>query len=186
MLRIGRTLKVADGPGIDNFLGAHRIGTYDSKADAIANMPLVNAGASMSTLNGSIGVMQKLAQDAKKLRSGNMAALVKPEDLSIDSYPLYIKTLQRHAINGEGIFEPVLDDGIPRMIQLNTYGEGGKKSLQRIDRIISELQKQYPYLPGRITVPGSFMGSNFRFVNHFVPAFKYTKLKKGGSLDKHR
>ena len=181
-MRFGRTVKIADGPGIDNFLGARRLGTFDSKADAITNMSLVGNGTFTPTLNGSIEVMQKLAQDAQKLHSGNMAALVKPEDLSIDSYPLYIKTLQRHAINGEGLFEPVLDNGVPRMIQLNTYGVGGKKSLQRIDRVISELQKQYPDLPGRITVPGSFMGSNFRFVNHFVPAFKYTKLKRGGNI----
>ena len=54
--------------------------------------------------------------------------------------------------------------------------------MQRIDRIISELQKQYPDLPGRITTPGAFMGSEFRLRNHFVPAFKYTKFKKGGNI----
>ena len=182
--RVGKTLKVGDGPGIDNFLRARTYDTYGTKADAIENMSLVNDDfiRSSGSLKGTPAVMRKLATDAQKMHSGNIAALVKPDDLSIDSYPLYVKYLQRGAINGKGIFEPILDDGVPRMIQLNTYGEGGRKSLQRIDRIIKELQKDYPDLPGRITLPGSFMGDGFRLQNHFVPAFKFTQFKKGGNI----
>lgn len=117
-------------------------------------------------------IIKDISRQAAGLKSGNVVSLTEPEALSVDSWPLYMKLLQRRAAQGKGWMEPVIDDGTYRMVKLNDYGRGGTKSLQRIDKIIKDFQLTDPKVPGRIGV-----GST-----QFVPIWRYTEFKKGGKL----
>ena len=166
--RYGRTVKQM-GPD-----KAWYTDTYPSKSDAIQAIRGLQTEYEKSTgLKSATDVIRQIGEDSKYLNKGNRVELVSNYDLSKDSYPLYLKTLLRNHNNGTGLMEPVIDNNTFRMVMLNNYGLN-PKSLKRIDSTLDALRTDFnlPDLPGRVTL----------FGKTFVPAFRFTHFKNGGTL----
>lgn len=166
--RYGRTVKQMDPDK------AWYIDTYDSKPEAIQAIRNLQTEYETSTgFKSAADVIRQIGKDSKYLRRGNRVELISNYDLSKDSYPLYLKTLQRNHNNGVGQMEPVIDNDTFRMIMLNNCGLN-PKSLKRIDSTLDDIRTTFdlPDLPGRVTL----------FGKTFVPAFRFTKFKIGGTL----
>lgn len=166
--RYGRTVKQIE-PG-----KAWYIDTYPSKSDATRAITDLQTEHETSTgLKSATDVMRQIGADSKYLSRGNRVELILNYDLSKDSYPLYLKTLQRNHNNGVGLMEPVIDNNTFRMIALNNYGMN-PKSIKRIDATLDNIRTTFnlPDLPGRVSL----------FGKTFVPAFRFTKFKIGGTI----
>ena len=166
--RYGRTVKQMEPDK------AWYIDTYPSKSDAAQVIRDLQTEYETSTgLKSAKDVIRQIGLDSKYLGRGNRVELVNNYDLSKDSYPLYLKTLLRNHNNGTGLMEPVIDNNTFRMVMLNNYGLN-PKSLKRIDSTLDALRTDFdlPDLPGRVTL----------FGKTFVPAFRFTHFKNGGTL----
>lgn len=115
-------------------------------------------------------VMEQIAKDAKRLKSGNKVALIDDYALSTDSYPLYQATLLRNHLSGNGAIQIVKDGNTYRMVRLNHYGIK-PNATKSIDKSIDMMRRMVdPEIPDRITIAGQ----------HFVPVSMFTKFSQGG------
>ena len=117
-------------------------------------------------LGSTASVMNKIGSDSKRLAPGHRLSLISDYDLSKDSYPLLQRVLLRNQRNGVGDIRLVTDNGVPRMIKLNSDGTG-KGSLSAIDKGIDMLRTELgnPDIPGRVSLFGT----------HYVPAIEFYK-----------
>ena len=117
-------------------------------------------------LGSTASVMNKIGSDSRRLAPGHRLSLIGDYDLSKDSYPLLQRVLLRNQRNGVGDIRLVTDNGVPRMIKLNSDGTG-KGSLSAIDKGIDMLRTELgnPDIPGRVSLFGT----------HYVPAIEFYK-----------
>lgn len=117
-------------------------------------------------LGSTTAVMGRIGSDSNRLAPGHRLSLIGDYDLSKDSYPLLQRVLLRNQRNGVGDIRLVTDNGVPRMIKLNSDGTG-KGSLSAIDKGIDMLRTELgnPDIPGRVSLFGT----------HYVPAIEFYK-----------